>query len=186
MSCFENVENESLDACLNLEIQAGVSEIGIKYAFHKDITTFPMPKNIGEVGYNFESAVEVNDPILFAAGKGFGEILIQANTGELMADLVGNIGNKKHKSAFSFQVAGNNKKTLGFLRTCKNIPMVFAVPERDGQVRLVGDKNNAAYISEGKATTGKGGEDDKNFTFTVEAFSLPIVYSGALTLTPAP
>lgn len=178
--CFENLENESIDACLNNEIQAGVSEVGVNYAFHEHITEFPMPLNIGDAGFTYEKAVEVTDAIVFAVGKGFAKILVMADTGEVKYDTVGNKGNKKNKSSFGFSVAGNNKKLLGMLRTIKNIPMIYAVNERDGQTRLIGDKNNPAYLTEGAATTGKGGEDDKIVNFMIEAYSIPIVYEGAL------
>jgi hypothetical protein len=119
---------------------------------------------------------------VFQATKGFGTINIMPDSGEVKVDLVGNKGNKKTKSSFMFSVAGNNKKTLGFMRTHKNTPMLFCVTERDGQTRLVGDKFNPAYIVEAPGTTGKGGEDDKMVAFTIESFCVPIVYSGAIQL----
>ncbi|PZO33195.1 MAG: hypothetical protein DCE86_05410 [Flavobacteriaceae bacterium] len=181
-NCFDELENENLDACINQEILAGVSEVGVKYAFHEQITTFPMPKNFGDAGYSYETAVAVTEDIVFQAGKGFGAITIQSDMGEVKVDLVGNKGNKKTKSSFEFYVPGNSKKLLGFLRTVKNIPMVFCVTERDGQKRLIGDKFNPAYLTEVAGTTGKGGEDDKGFQFTIESYCIPIVYSGALQL----
>lgn len=180
MSCFDDLPVEDLDACINNEVQAGISEVGVRYAIHPQILNFPMPKNYGEVGYTYETAVAVTTDITFQAGKGFGKIVVMPDTGEVMCDLVGNKGNKKTKSAFAFAVSGNDKKTLGFMRTHKNTPMLFLVPERDGQKRLVGDKFNAAYIVEGKSTTGKGGEDDKLVNFTIESFCVPIVYSGLI------
>ena len=77
-------------------------------------------------------------------------------------------------------IPGNSKKLLGFIRTFKNVPMVFCVTERDGQKRLIGDKFNPAYMSEVEGTTGKGGEDNKGVQFTIEAYSLPIVYEGTI------
>lgn len=180
MSCFDDLPVEDLTACINSEVQAGVSEVGVRYAIHPQITTFPMPLNHGEVGYTYATAVAVTTDIVFQAGKGFGKINVMPDTGEVMCELVGNKGNKKTKSLFAFSIAANNKKGLGFMRTHKNTPMLFLVPERDGQNRLVGDKFNAAYIVEGKATTGKGGEDDKLINFTVESFCVPIVYSGVI------
>jgi len=183
--CFDEVPVENLDACINSEVQAGVSEVGVKYAVHPQIITFPMPKNFGDVGYTYETAVAVADPIVFQATKGWGTINIMPDSGEVKVDLVGNKGNKKTKSTLSFSVAGNDKKLLGFLRTHKNTPMVFSVPERDGQNRLIGDKFNAAYIVEAPGTTGKGGEDDKMVSFTLESFCVPIVYSGTFQLPTA-
>lgn len=180
MACFDELPVEDLDACINSEVQAGISEVDVRYAIHPQIITFPMPLKFGEVGYTFETSVKVAADIVFAAGKGFGKISIMPDSGEVLVDLVGNKGNKKTKSSFPFSVAGNDAKTLGFLRTHKNTPMLFCVRERDGQKRLVGDAFNAAYIVEGKATTGKGGEDDKMINFTFEAYCVPIIYSGLI------
>lgn len=179
-NCFDNIENESLEACINVELQAGVSEVGVRYAFYNQISDFPMPLNPGDVGYNYETGVTVADDIVFDAGKGFAKIMVQADSGEVKTSLVGNKGNKKHKQSFAFYVPGNSKKLLGFLRTCKNIPMAFLVDERDGQRRCIGDKFNPAFLSEVEGTTGKGGEDDKGVQFTIEAYSIPIVYEGVI------
>lgn len=182
MACFEDEEVENLDACINTEVQAGVSEVGVHYAIHEQITTFPMPKKRGDVGYNYTSAVTVSDPLVFQATKGFGKINIMPDSGEVKIDLVGNKGNKKPKVSLGFSVAGNDAKALGFWRTHANTPMVFCVPERDGQKRLIGDKFNPAYVVEAPGTTGKGGEDDKIINFTLEAYSVPIVYTGTIQL----
>jgi hypothetical protein len=178
--CFDDLPVEDLTACINSEVQAGISEVDVRYAIHPQISTFPMPLNYGDVGYSYETAVAVTEDIVFDAGKGFGKISIMPDSGEVLVDLVGNKGNKKTKSSFPFAVAGNNAKTLGFLRTHKNTPMIFCVRERDGQKRLVGDAFNPAYIVEGKATTGKGGEDDKVINFTFESYCVPIIYSGLI------
>lgn len=185
-NCFDEIENEDITACVNQELQAGVSEVGVHYAFHEHATEIPMPLNIGDVGYDYTKAVEVTEDIAFPVGKGFGKLVVMTDSGEVMYEAVGNKGNKKNKTSFAFAIPGNAKKTLGFLRTVKNIPMIFCVTERDGQKRLIGDKFNPAYLSEGKSTTGKGGEDDKLVNFTIEAYSIPIVYSGALTLNLPP
>lgn len=185
--CFDGVVNENLDSCINAEVQAGVSEVGVYYAKHDDTLVIPEPPKIGDVGADFEGVVTVDEDITFAAGKGFGKIVIQSDTGEVMLALVGNKGNKKTKNSFSFYVASNAKKLLGFVRTFKNIPMIFIVTERDGQKRLIGDKFNPAYLSEVAGTTGKGGEDDKGIQFTIESFGVPIVYEGVITeYVPAP
>lgn len=184
--CFENIENEDLNSCINSEIQAGLSEVGLYYAVHEQATAIPEPPAPGDANYSYENGVTVSTDITFTAGKGFGKITLQTDTGELKIDLVGNKGNKKHKQQLMFAVPGNSKKLLGFIRTLKNTPLLFLTTERDGQKRLVGDKNNPAYISEAAGTTGKGGEDDKNVVFTIETYAIPIVYEGVITLNTPP
>ena len=186
MSCFDNIETEDIQNCANTEQPAGISEVGVHYAIHSQITTFPMPMGAGDDGYNYEAGVTVATDLVFEAGKGFAKMLVQVDTGEVKISIVGNKGNKKTKRTFDFFVPSNNKKLLGFLRTHLNTPMVFCVPERSGQKHLLGDKYNPAYMSEVEGTTGKSGEDDNGIQFTIEAYSIPIIYEGALQLyTPA-
>jgi hypothetical protein len=92
MACFENIAIEDLDACINSEVQAGVSEV---VYVHAQITTLPMPLNVNDVGYDYEGSCS-NGPIVFTAGKG-SEKLVQSDSGEVMVDVVGNKGNKKTK-----------------------------------------------------------------------------------------
>jgi hypothetical protein len=42
MACFENIAIEDLDACINSEVQAGVSEVGVYYGVH----ALPLPNAI--------------------------------------------------------------------------------------------------------------------------------------------
>jgi hypothetical protein len=180
MSCFDNLPVEDLNACINNEVQAGISEVGVHYAVHPHIATFPMPLNFGAPGYSYETAVVVTEDIAFNPGNGFGIINIMPDSGEVKVDLVGNKGNKKTKSSIGFAISANDAVALGFMRTHANTPMVFCVPERNGQKRLIGDAFNAAYIVEGAATTGKGGEDDKMINFSFESYCVPIIYKGAI------
>lgn len=186
MACFEEVETENIDACVGAETQAGVSEVGVFYTPFEDILTFPMPLKIGDPGYTYAKSVEVDTNIEFVAGKGWGKIVIQADSGEGLVSLVGNKGNKKEKNGISFYVAGNDAKTLGYLRTFKNRPSVYMYTERNGQKRLVGDKHNPAFIMEAAGTTGKGPEDDKGVLFTIESYGVPIIYKGDVQLPAVP
>nr|WP_315245142.1 hypothetical protein [uncultured Flavobacterium sp.] len=182
MSCFENVDTEDISTCVNQEVMAGLSEVGLKYVKHEDILSFPMPIALGEVGYDYESSVTVTEDITFAAGKGWAKLGFQPDTGEGTVELVGNKGNKKTKNGVTFFIPGNHKQILGYIKTMKNVPSLYMYTERDGQKRIVGDKINPAYITEAKATTGKGGEDEKGVTITVESYAIPIVYEGVIQL----
>jgi hypothetical protein len=84
-----------------------------------------MPLNVNDVGYDYEAAVAVTAPIVFTAGKGFGKITVQSDSGEVMVDVVGNKGTRK-QSSFAFYIPGNSKKLLGWC-TLKNVPMVLCI-----------------------------------------------------------
>lgn len=181
-NCFDDYQPEDLDSCINTEVQAGLSEVGLYYAIHEHILAFPMPLNRGEVGFTFEKGVLVATPITFVEGKGWAKLTFQPDTGEGLVDLVGNKGNKKTKNSVVFFIPGNSATLLGYFTTMKNIPSLYLYTERDGQKRVVGDKFNPAYMTEVKATTGKGGEDEKGVMITIESYAKPIVYTSTLQL----
>jgi hypothetical protein len=91
---FENIAIEDLDVCINSEVQAEYQRC--MYGVHAQITTFPMPLNVNDVGYDYE-AVAVS--IVFTAGKDLEKSLYNLIQ-ERMVDVVGNKGNKKTKSSF--------------------------------------------------------------------------------------
>lgn len=181
MGCFDDIAVENIDQCINAELLSGLSEVELYYAMHNQASAIPMPPNFDASGYDYSTAVVVSSPITFPTGKGFGKIVIQSDTGEVLLEAGGNKGNKKLKSVLNFYVAGNDKKLLGFIRTRLNQPMLFLATERNGQKRLIGDKFNPAYISEVKGTTGKGGDDDKGVQFAIESWGIPIVYESSIT-----
>lgn len=180
MSCFDNVETESLDHCLNREVPSGVSEVGIYYALHQQATTIPMPLGVGEAGYDYTKAVEVSEDLVFQAGKGFAKIKVQPATGEVLTESTGNMGNLKIKQTFNFFVPRTDAKTLGYIVTHKSSPQIFLVTETDGTKRLLGDKFVPAYISEVKGTSGKTGEDDRGIQFAITTYAAPIIYKGEI------
>lgn len=180
MSCFDDIETESLDHCLNREVPSGVSEVGIYYALHSQTTTIPMPLGVGDAGYDYTKAVEVSADVVFQAGKGFAKIKVQPDTGEVLTESVGNKGNLKIKQTFNFFVPRTDAKTLGYIVTHKNNPQIFLVTEADGTKRLLGDKYSPAYISEVKGTSGKTGEDERGIQFAIITYGVPIIYGGEI------
>lgn len=186
MGCFDNKETENLDHCLNVEVASGISEVGVYYALHSQVTTFPVLPLLDAEGATYESDVTVTTPLVFQAGKGFAKMKVQVDTGELKAELVGSTGNKKDKQTFDFFVPRTDKKTLGYLRSHKNSPQIFIVTDKDGSLRLVGNKECPAYIAEANATSGKTAEDEKGITFSVVSYAPVIFYEAAIPLfTPA-
>lgn len=176
--CFDDVQTEDLTACVNTETAAGLSEVHLYYAVHQQIKVFPEVASPGDASASMESLVDVVEDIEFYPTKGFSQITVQSDTGEVKTSLVGTKGNLKHKNVLNFYVPGNDKKLLGFMRKFKNMPLLFIATERDGQKRLIGDAYNAAFMKEGEGSTGKGGEEDKGIQFSIESYSLPLVYSG--------
>lgn len=180
MSCFDNIETEDLDHCLNVEPASGISEVGLYYGLHNQVTTFPTLPAPDTEGATYSSVVTVTTPFIFQAGKGFAKVKVQVETGELKTELVGNTGNKKDKQTLDFFVPKTDKQTLGYLRLHKNSPQVFIVTDKDGSKRQLGSKECPAYIVEANGTSGKGPEDERGVSFSVVTYAPVIFYEAAI------
>ena len=184
--CFANVRVEDMDHCANDELASGISETQIFYAPAAHVDVFPELAALGDATKPLADYATISSDITFLTGNGFNVLHIQAETGEVTDEPVGNKGNKKIKSAFSFFLPNTHARNLGFVRQFKNVGMVFVIKEKSKRLRLLGSKDIPAYISEGSGTTGKGSEDDSGFELTVDVTtSSPApVYTGVVTLKP--
>ena len=182
--CFDNVRTEDLDHCINEELVSGISETQIHYALAAHVDTFPDLPALGDVTKPLSDLATIAIDITFPTGKGFNVLHIQSNTGEVKDELVGEKGNKKVKSMFSFFLPNNHARNLGAMRQLKNAGLVFVITEKSGRKRILGSKLVPAYISEAAGTSGKGEEDNIGFEITVDVVSsapAPI-YTGNVTL----
>ena len=184
MSEFKDLPIENLRQYVNEDIASGVSETQVYAASVYDIEKFPKPLRIGEDGFSLEKAVEITDDIIFKADKGFFQLTVQTETGEVKNELGGNKGNKKAKNMFDFYVANNNKGNLGFVEIYKNVPMVLLVMEYTGRIRVIGTVESPAYMDTVAATSGKGPDDDNGIQITISDSTGRIapVYNGNITV----
>ena len=185
--CFDNVRTEDLDHCINEELVSGVSETQIHYALAAHIDSFPALPALGNSETALGDYATIATDITFPIGKGFNVLHIQSNTGEVKDELVGEKGNKKVKSMFSFFLPNNHARNLGAMRQLKNAGLVFIITEKSGRQRVLGSKLVPAYISEAAGTSGKADEDNVGFEITVDVVSsAPApVYSGNITAVAA-
>lgn len=168
MGCFDDVPLEDLEQCVNEENVAGVRERGIYVALADHIDAFPESPGTVAANVTLESKAKITTDITFLENKGWIELQVQADTGEVKDELVGNKGNKKVKSMFDFFLANTSAKNIGFINQYKNLPLVFGIPEKSGRVRLLGSKKLPAYFESTAGTSGKGPEDDNGWQVSVE------------------
>ncbi len=184
MSLFQDLPIENLPQYVNEDIASGVSETQVFAATVYDIETFPRPLKVGEAGFTLSKAVVITDDIVFKADRGFFQLTVQTETGEVKNGLGGNKGNKKAKNMFEFYVANNNAGNLGFLDTYRNVPMIMVILENTGRYRIIGSVKSPAYMETGDATSGKGPDDDNGIQYIISDSSGRVapIYEGNITL----
>lgn len=97
------------------------------------------------------------------------DILIEEN--ELKSALEGGAQRKKTKSEVNFYILGFKKRVLAFIETLKNVPMIFGIKDSEGNVWLLGNLRNRAFIESAEGTTGKKYEDNSGLAVKVSAKS---------------
>lgn len=119
-------------------------------------------------------------------GKGFFRsfpMLINKNSYSVTA--VGGIGSKGWKETFTFVIAGLNAEQLEWATRILNIPGVWLCTDKMSVVHVIGRKDDPAFVETIEGSTGDGPESERILTVTVSGYSArPIVYSGAIDITP--
>lgn len=120
-------------------------------------------------------------------GKGyFRSFPMLMNRNSYAFEAVGAIGSKSIKETFTFVVAGVNAEQVELFTRLRNIPSVFLCTDKEGNVRVIGRKDDPAYVETAVGTTGAGPEEERIITFTVTGYtSRPMIYTGAINTTPA-
>jgi hypothetical protein len=180
---FENIPLEDISQAVNLETTAGVMECEVYFAVASHISDFPALPVSGTAATTLEDFATISTDITFNAGKGFIKLDIQAETGEVKDDMVGNVGNRKFKSMFEYFLSDTSARNIGFMGEYANVPGVYVVKEKSGRMRLIGSKDLPAYFESVAGTSGKGPEDDNGWQCAIyQTSKKPApVYTGNLT-----
>jgi hypothetical protein len=183
---FDNIPLEDIQTAVNLETTAGVMECEVYAAVASHIDSFPALPVSGTAATSLTDFATLTADITFPAGKGFFKLDTQVETGEVKDDMVGNVGNRKFKKMFEFFLPDTSAKNIGFMGEYANVPLVFAIKEKSGRVRLVGSKDLPAYFESVAGTSGKGSEDDNGWQCAIyQTSKKPApVYTGNITEVP--
>ncbi|AZZ59694.1 hypothetical protein [Riemerella anatipestifer] len=108
----------------------------------------------------------------------FIDVFLEQNS--LTEKPIGGLRKWKSVSEFSISVLEMNARNLGFTSKVKNIPLVFFIPDANGRLWVMGNKQNAAYMSSYEGTTGKKYEDDSLITMSFTANAPLYLYEGSI------
>lgn len=172
---FENLNIESINNCPGLDFNSGLKTTlyfaPISYFF---LTPLPKP------GISFESEVIITDEILMKSGKQLFSIDVLVDENELRINLTGNKEKKRSITNFSFFILGFRPSVLGFIKRCKNVPMVFFIKDANGNNWQIGHSLNRAFIDTGELWSGKKYEDNSGAAVTINCNSTVFLYQKSL------
>lgn len=174
MSC--NLDPESLKATDSCETTGGMSK-AFYYALPDDITSpFPAPP---AAPANFAEAATIVADFTMEAGKTFHTIEADLQSTSLTSNSAGELNNLSVESEHKFRISGNNKTLTGWLNSYKNKDLIFAVPDNDGKIRILGNEILPAKVSAFSEVSGEKVGDNKVFEVTIMAYgNLPYFFEG--------
>ena len=144
------------------------------------LETYTLP-DATKTGYEERLTLAAN-AIVPVTGKGWKSIDILVDENELKMSLVGNRGNKKTTSQLDFYIPGFKAKGLGFVDANKNTPSVYAIPDGNGTLWVVGTNLQPALIETAEGTTGKKIDDNSGIPVSIKSNSKLYKYLGEITV----
>lgn len=79
--------------------------------------------------------------------------------GAINTRLIGSTGVKRQVTDLELSIAISNPINLGFVDVVKNIPIIFLVPDSNGNIWLIGTLKNPARMNNADGSSGKKIED---------------------------
>lgn len=178
-NCFDDQPHENMDNCPNEETSGGLATtlFQIPCAF---VETFTLPTLKTYEGRLVIPALG----IVPKTGKGWKSIDVLVDENELKAMLVGNKGNKKSTSEVSLYIPGFKNKSLGFIDANKNTPSIYAIPDANGVIWIVGTKLLGGFIDTAEGSSGKVIADNSGVAATIKSNAKLYSYAGEILVTP--
>lgn len=129
-------------------------------------------------------SITLDGNITLLTGKKFAEVGIVTDSGEIVHQGVGVVGSRSYNN----QLTGKIRKTVAadeWFNKNRNACFVFIVPEKDGTMRVLGNKDVPAMITASEGKTGSGPESEKIWDFTIldTVGEVAPVYTGTIDLT---
>ena len=183
----DTIVTDNLDFCANAENVPGVSPMDIfACPVSEFLSIIELPAK--DVATSLEAAATITGPHTFDTGKGFFKISILPETGMVESAAEGEKGSKSFTNSFGGTLPNISAKSKGFLRKYQNVPMIFIVPQLNGDNVQLGSKKSPAFMTEATPSTGAKAGDVVGIPVKfadVQGCPAP-VYTGTITeFTPA-
>ena len=183
----DTIVTDNLDFCANAENVPGVSPIDVFACPVADFDAIiALPGK--DVATSLEAAATITGPHTFSGGNGFFKIGILPETGMVESAAEGEKGSKSITNTFSGTLPNISAKSKGFVRKYQNVPMIFIIPQLNGDNVQLGSAKSPAFLTEATPSTGAKAGDVVGIPVKfadVQGCPAP-VYTGVITeFTPA-
>ena len=118
------------------------------------------------------------DSITIITGKKLKFIDVYLDQNSLSEKSTGTMRALKQVSELSFSILGMTAKNLGFISKVANTGLVFFIPDSNGRIWVLGNKQNASYMKESESNSGRKYDDDSLTTIGFSANTPLYIYNG--------
>jgi len=156
------------------------------WAFWEDILTFPTLPAI-DAAVDLNTMASLTGTFVMKQGKKFWKGYGTLDTVSLEDEMVGPYDSKSFKNIFKCEHPSVKALLAGWLRVVANKSLVIIVKDANGVMRVVGNSNFPASMSESKSSTGAKVEDGNKSSLAFESYNVcpAPIYTGTVPLTPA-
>lgn len=135
---------------------------------------------------SFTELAENDTPFVFATGGRFYECYITPNKGKLDYKEQGEEDGKSYKPEGEIFVPGDDIATMGFLTWMKNNKFILLKKMANKRVHQIGTKDApCTLVGEWTSATNSSGVKGSTIKYSTAYASGPIIYTAAISLTPA-
>lgn len=151
----------------------------------------PLPKDLcgdsATAAKTLDELATIATPFKFKTGKGFHELTIVTETGEITSSQIGEKKRRLFENTLPVQISGSSAKILGFSRYIKNQDLIVLFQEQEsGNMRVLGSKRLPAWTEaqEHKIEATTEGNNSLTVTFKDKAKYPAPVYGSEVTMFP--
>lgn len=161
-TCAAGAPYESLRFCQGTKVLPGIRQHA--YFIRKaDIVTWPTLPALADADTDFAKLGSYSGSFALAADKKWQRLDLAYNKGNIECETQGDRPSRTFVNKLTASYPGTSAQAAGFCRVAIDDDLVFLVPQRDGQYRVLGSENFETDVkpkmSTGEGTSTNGGTD---------------------------
>lgn len=160
--CAAGALYESLEFCQGTKVLPGIRQYVYGIA-KRDIVTWPTLPGASDADVTLEELGTYVGNFVLASDKKWLRIDLVYNKGNLECETQGDRPSRTFLNKLTLSYPGTTAQAAGFCRMAIDDDMVFLVPQRDGQYRVLGSEEFETDVkpkmSTGEGTSTQGGTD---------------------------
>ena len=129
---------ENMKACIGEKSLPGV-RAHVYVISKRNIAVWPTLPAMDSTGATLDSIAKYSGDFTLASSKYWKKIDLRENVNGIVSEVQGEDGSKSFKDTATMIYPGTTAQAAGFCRQAVNDDLVFAIPMRDGQIRILGN-----------------------------------------------